>query len=355
MRSHISGIQIPTAARLNIDGEFTLDSLAGTSGQVLTSAGAGNTPTWTTISGGGSGFTGAGTSITGITATATSGSATVTASSITIAGGQATTSSNALGDNATGGNLTIQAGGAVFTGNSQGNATGGNLILDAGGVNSGAAGNPVYGTITMGSNASLTTIGAGYPGVGGILNLGMLGTTTVNIGLSDSYSGADTVNILARVGSNTKTLKLATDGGTTSIKIGTGATTPTIELGNNATASTTTIKGKVFVWQPTPTTTTTARTLTAAELLTFIVINSTATTGNLTLPTGTLMDTNVQNSFTDMAFNWSVINTAASGSVSVAAGTAHTVVGNMGVSFGTTGQFRSRRTGTNTWVTYRIS
>jgi hypothetical protein len=47
MRSTISGIQIPTAARLNIDGEFTLDSLAGTSGQVLISQGSGNTPAWT--------------------------------------------------------------------------------------------------------------------------------------------------------------------------------------------------------------------------------------------------------------------------------------------------------------------
>jgi hypothetical protein len=47
MRSHISGIQIPTDSRINIDGGLTLDSLAGTSGQVLTSAGAGNTPTWT--------------------------------------------------------------------------------------------------------------------------------------------------------------------------------------------------------------------------------------------------------------------------------------------------------------------
>jgi hypothetical protein len=52
MRSTISGIQIPTAARLNIDGEFTLDSVAGTSGQVLTSAGAGATPTWANPSGG---------------------------------------------------------------------------------------------------------------------------------------------------------------------------------------------------------------------------------------------------------------------------------------------------------------
>ena len=48
MKSHISGIQIPTDSRINIDGGLTLDSSAGTSGQILTSAGAGITPTWTT-------------------------------------------------------------------------------------------------------------------------------------------------------------------------------------------------------------------------------------------------------------------------------------------------------------------
>lgn len=45
-RIDLSGRQIPTLSKLNIDGEFTLDSSAGTSGQILTSAGSGNTPTW---------------------------------------------------------------------------------------------------------------------------------------------------------------------------------------------------------------------------------------------------------------------------------------------------------------------
>lgn len=49
MKSHISGIQIPTASRINIDGGLTLDAQAGTTGDVLTSAGAGNTPTWSPL------------------------------------------------------------------------------------------------------------------------------------------------------------------------------------------------------------------------------------------------------------------------------------------------------------------
>jgi hypothetical protein len=47
-RIDLSGRQIPTLSKLNIDGEFTLDAASGTSGQLLASAGAGNTPTWTT-------------------------------------------------------------------------------------------------------------------------------------------------------------------------------------------------------------------------------------------------------------------------------------------------------------------
>jgi len=47
MKSHISGIQIPTDSRINIDGGLTLDSLAGATGNVLISQGTGNTPSWT--------------------------------------------------------------------------------------------------------------------------------------------------------------------------------------------------------------------------------------------------------------------------------------------------------------------
>ena len=45
-RIQLSGTQIPTLSKLNIDGEISLDAQSGTSGQILTSAGSGNTPTW---------------------------------------------------------------------------------------------------------------------------------------------------------------------------------------------------------------------------------------------------------------------------------------------------------------------
>ncbi len=44
------GLNVGSGKTLNISGKLTLTTAAGTSGQVLTSAGSGNTPTWTTIS-----------------------------------------------------------------------------------------------------------------------------------------------------------------------------------------------------------------------------------------------------------------------------------------------------------------
>ena len=49
MRSFLSGVQIPSLARLNVDGELTLDAQAGTTGELLVSQGAGNTPIWSKI------------------------------------------------------------------------------------------------------------------------------------------------------------------------------------------------------------------------------------------------------------------------------------------------------------------
>jgi hypothetical protein len=358
---------------------ITLNASVGTSGQVLTSAGPGLTPSWTTVSGGGSGFTGAGTSITGITATASTGTTTVTASSITFAGGSATTSSNALSDNATGGDLTIRAGGATFTGNSQGNATSGNLILDSGSVSSGALGNPVYGNIGIGTTvpsngttlpsglAASVTISAAGTGflngasnataqfVAGLVNIGTHSTSTVNIGSSDIWNGATTVNVISKSSSDSKTLNLATNGGTTAVKIATGASAPTIQLGVNSTSSATYLFGKNFIWQPTPAAVTSGATpITVANLQTWI-LTTTSTSGNIQLPTPANMDT-ITSVSTDIGFDWSLINTAGSGSVTVTANGSHTVVGNMVVTFGTSARFRSRRSAaTPAWVTYRIS
>lgn len=45
-KQQLSGIQIPTLSKLNIDGEITLDAQSGTLGHILVSQGSGNTPAW---------------------------------------------------------------------------------------------------------------------------------------------------------------------------------------------------------------------------------------------------------------------------------------------------------------------
>lgn len=46
-KQQLSGIQIPTLSKLNVDGEFTLDAASGSAGQIMISQGSGNTPVWT--------------------------------------------------------------------------------------------------------------------------------------------------------------------------------------------------------------------------------------------------------------------------------------------------------------------
>ena len=105
--------------------------------------------------------------------------------------------------------------------------------------------------------------------------------------------------------------------------------------------------------QPTPTSKSAAATLTITELKTGI-IQYTGAVATLTLPTGTLMEGGFSNIYTNMAFEWSVINTGA-GICTVAAGTDHTVIGSGTVAIGASARFVSRRTAANTFVSYRLS
>jgi hypothetical protein len=116
--------------------------------------------------------------------------------------------------------------------------------------------------------------------------------------------------------------------------------------------------GNVFAQQPTPTAKSASATLTIAELLTGIVTATSATAVAFTLPTGTLTDAGILGGAlaADRAFEWVVINLgSSSGAVTVGAGTAHTIVGSPTVAIGTSARFRTRKTATNTFVTYRIA
>jgi len=105
--------------------------------------------------------------------------------------------------------------------------------------------------------------------------------------------------------------------------------------------------------QGAPATANATATLTAAQLLGGLITSTTAAAVVGTLPTGTLLDA-AASLGVDEAFDWSVINTGATNTFTVAAGTGHTVVGNMVVAASSSGRFRSRKTAASTFVTYRI-
>jgi len=105
--------------------------------------------------------------------------------------------------------------------------------------------------------------------------------------------------------------------------------------------------------QPTPTSKSAAATLTVAELKTGI-IQYTGAAATLTLPTGTLTEGGFSGIYTNMTFEYSVINTG-SGTCTIGAGTGHTIVGAATIAAGASGRFAARRTASNTFVNYRLS
>jgi hypothetical protein len=125
-----------------------------------------------------------------------------------------------------------------------------------------------------------------------------------------------------------------------------GATTPTEALRI-------TRDGVQCYNQPTPATYAAAATLTIADLKTGI-ITYTGTAATLTLPTGTATEVGFGAIYTNMAFEWSVINTGA-GICTIGAGTNHTIVGSATVAIGASARFTSRRTASLTFVSYRLS
>ena len=99
-------------------------------------------------------------------------------------------------------------------------------------------------------------------------------------------------------------------------------------------------------------------TLTIAELLTRIITATKASAVALTLPTGTLTDAGLMSGAAPVgsSFDWEVINLgSSSGAVTMTAGTDHTYVGADVVAISTSARFRTRKTATNTFVTYRVS
>ena len=96
-------------------------------------------------------------------------------------------------------------------------------------------------------------------------------------------------------------------------------------------------------------------TLTIANLQAGIITSTTAAAVTGTLPTGTLTEAGFTAVYTNFAFEWVVINTGATNTFTVAAGTGHTLVGSGAVAANNAVRFMTRRTAANTFVTYRVS
>jgi hypothetical protein len=191
-RIDLSGRQIPTLSKLNIDGELTLDAQSGALNSVLISNGAGNTPSWAsslTLNTTGSAATlttsrnfwgqafngsanvsGAIDGVTTITGTGGTtlgiGFATTLGTGMTLTGGFNTSTTG------TGGAITITGGGATV---GTSTATGGSISIVGGASNTSAG---IGGNVTI--NGGLGSAANGN----GVISIGTSNTDSVTIGKS---------------------------------------------------------------------------------------------------------------------------------------------------------------------------
>jgi hypothetical protein len=99
----------------------------------------------------------------------------------------------------------------------------------------------------------------------------------------------------------------------------------------------------------------TAVTLTAASIIDGIRSGTPTASINYTLPTGTNLDAAFQDLQNGQSFEWSVINRASvTFNITVVANTNHTVFGNMVTGPDSSSRFLTRKTTTNTFISYRI-
>jgi len=95
-------------------------------------------------------------------------------------------------------------------------------------------------------------------------------------------------------------------------------------------------------------------TLSVTNLMGQIITSTTASAVTATLMTGTVLDAGASFNIGDW-FEFSVVNTGASNSFTIAAATGITIVGAAAVSNSTSGRFRMVKTAANTFVLYRAS
>jgi hypothetical protein len=206
-----------------------------------------------------------------------------------------------------------------------------------------------------------------------------LGTKTVSVAASAKIGlkSQGTFRVFKRLGypNLPATRAFLAEYTNTSVILGTFSSTVAVDIDieaceaqvNYDTGTAPDVRGLFVEYQPTPTAKTTAATLTIAELLTKILTGTHAAGATVayTLPTGTLTDAGLDFDVND-SFDWMLLNlsAAAADTITVTAGTDHTIVGNpivqsahssTGGIYGNSSQWRTRKTAANTYVSYRIA
>lgn len=320
----------------NFKGPLQLNGAAGTSGQVITSNGASAAPSWQSAAGG-----------TSISVGNTSATVTDTGSDgkfvVVTEGSTALTVTN---------NGALVGGGLTSTLNIYSVALGAGTYSNLSQINWASNSNPSLGPVFWNCVNSAT----------GAIELTFIkskGNTLVN------YTGQvlanDPLGFINYLGSDGSSVYPCASIQAFAEASVISTSSPGRIVFGTATSGTAVISEKLRITnggtiaynQPTSTSKSAAATLTVAELQTGI-IEYTGAAATLTLPTGTLTEGGFAGIYTNMAFQWSVINTGA-GICTIGAGTAHTIVGGATVAIGNSARFVSRRTAANTFVSYRLS
>ena len=342
-----------------------------TDGQLLIGNSTGNTLTKATLT------QGTGVTITnsagGITISATGSGGTVT--SVTGSGniassGGATPNITFTGTlpTANGGTglTSFTANGVVYASSSSALATGSVLTFDGSqltinGINAGRGAssvstNTVFGAsaLTTANSFSLNNTAIGYGTINTITNaIGntALGSNALNLttGNYNTCIGYNTGKDITTGGSNTIIGRFA--GASGDFDIRTRNSFVVLANGDADIRAVYNADGVPFYVQPTPTSKSTTATLTGAEVLTQI-LNTTGSSYSVTMPTGTALETAIGSLPTNMAFDFTVVNTA-SGTITMVVNTGITAVGSLSVPTGTSATYKIRKTASNTFVMYR--
>ena len=153
-------------------------------------------------------------------------------------------------------------------------------------------------------------------------------------------------------------LQTTTAGGTattavtidTSQNVGLGTSSPIALLDVNGTSI---FRNAQYGYQPAPTALAANTTLSVAQLLTQIITITGANT--ITMPTGSTLDSGLPSNFPNNgSFDFTLIDTDG-GASSLAGNTGVTLVGSGSISAISSGSFRLRKTGTATYVVYRLT